>query len=263
VAFRYSTTTIQPVDEKTGLIDVIDVPIKDTWAAMEALVAKGKVRSIGVSNFTRRRIEELLKTYAHCPRETRYLNLTYMFRAKIPPAVNQIEAHPYLQQRELLEWSKEKVNERHTYLITTTKAHNSGHSHNRIFTTRKQYLQHSSVSKEQCIGIRLRLTSERTVDDPLVIEVAKSLNRTPAQVLISWAVQRGTAVLPKSVTPERIKSNFQGSFVVSYFCYTTIRIILTALLGRLCSTRRRLPGYPVARATPEDEFSCPTWCGYL
>lgn len=79
MAFRYSTTTIQPVDEKTGLIDVIDVPIKDTWAAMEALVAKGKVRSIGVSNFNRRRIEELLKTYVHCPLETRYLNLTYIY----------------------------------------------------------------------------------------------------------------------------------------------------------------------------------------
>ncbi|RDW86251.1 aldo/keto reductase [Aspergillus mulundensis] len=157
VAFRYSTTTIQPVDEKTGLIDVVDVPIKDTWAAMEALVAKGKVRSIGVSNFTREKIEELLKT------------------AKIPPAVNQIEAHPYLQQRDLLEWSKEQG-----ILIT-------GYSPlgNNIYNI------------------------PRTVDDPLVIQIAKSLDKTPAQVLISWAVQRGTAVLPKSVTPERIESNFQ------------------------------------------------------
>jgi L-glyceraldehyde reductase len=63
VAFRYSTTTIQPVDAETGLVDVIDVPIKDTWAAMEKLVEKGKVRSIGVSNFTRQRIEELMITY--------------------------------------------------------------------------------------------------------------------------------------------------------------------------------------------------------
>lgn len=45
------------------MIDVIDVPIKDTWAAMEELVAKGKIRSIGVSNFTREKIEELLKTF--------------------------------------------------------------------------------------------------------------------------------------------------------------------------------------------------------
>ncbi|OJJ61224.1 hypothetical protein ASPSYDRAFT_77452 [Aspergillus sydowii CBS 593.65] len=157
VAFRHSTTTIQPIDEKTGLIAVIDVPTKDTWAALEALVAKGKVRSIGVSNFTQKKIEELLET------------------AKIPPAVNQIEAHPYLQQRGLLEWSKEKG-----ILVT-------GYSPlgNNIYNI------------------------PRTVDDPLVIEIAKTLNKTPAQVLISWAVQRGTAVLPKSVTSERIQSNFQ------------------------------------------------------
>ncbi|KAL4805579.1 NADP-dependent oxidoreductase domain-containing protein [Aspergillus unguis] len=157
VAFRHSTTTNQPVVEETGLVDVIDIPIKDTWAALEALVAKGKVRSIGVSNFTRQKIEDLLQT------------------AKIPPSINQIEAHPYLQQRELLEWSKEK-----DILIT-------GYSPlgNNIYNI------------------------PRTVDDPLVIQVAKNLNKTPAQVLISWAVQRGTAVLPKSVTPARIESNFQ------------------------------------------------------
>ena len=48
------------------------------------------------------------------------------------------------------------------------------------------------------------------VDDPTVIEVAKKLGKDPAVLLISWAVQRGTSVLPKSVTPSRIESNFQG-----------------------------------------------------
>ncbi|KAL4951701.1 NADP-dependent oxidoreductase domain-containing protein [Aspergillus filifer] len=157
VAFRHSNATIQPVDEKTGLVDVIDVPIKDTWAALETMVEKGKIRSIGVSNFTVEKIEELLKT------------------AKIPPSVNQIEAHPYLQQRKLLEWSKEKG-----ILVT-------GYSPlgNNIYNI------------------------PRTVDDPLIIDLAKSLNKDPAQVLISWAVQRGTAALPKSVTPARIQSNFE------------------------------------------------------
>ena len=50
----------------------------------------------------------------------------------------------------------------------------------------------------------------RAVDDPTVIELAKELNKQPAQVLVSWAVQRGTVVLPKSVTPQRINDNFQG-----------------------------------------------------
>jgi L-glyceraldehyde reductase len=50
------------VDPVTEQISVIDVPIADTWKAMEALVAKGKVRSIGVSNFTQKKIETLLET---------------------------------------------------------------------------------------------------------------------------------------------------------------------------------------------------------
>ncbi|KAA8572248.1 hypothetical protein EYC84_002874 [Monilinia fructicola] len=131
-----------PVDPKTEEIIVIDVPIKDTWTALEGLVKKGKIRSIGVSNFTRKKVETLLET------------------AKIPPAVNQIEAHPYLQQPELLEWHKSK-------------------------------------------NIAVAAYS------PLVVSLAKGLGKQPAQLLISWAVQRGTIVLPKSVTPERIKDNFQ------------------------------------------------------
>ncbi|KAF7173884.1 hypothetical protein CNMCM5623_006130 [Aspergillus felis] len=157
VAFRYSTTTVQPVDAETGLVDVIDVPIKDTWAAMEKLVEKGKVRAIGVSNFTRQKIEELMTT------------------ARIRPAVNQIEAHPYLQQRDLLEWSKQQG-------IVITAYSPLG---NNIYNI------------------------PRAVDDPTVIQIAKELGKTPAQVLISWAIQRGTSVVPKSVTPERIRSNLE------------------------------------------------------
>ncbi|RAL06957.1 aldo/keto reductase [Aspergillus homomorphus CBS 101889] len=170
VAFRHSTTTNQPIVEETGLIDVIDVPIKDTWAALEDLVAKGKVRSIGVSNFTREKIEELLKT------------------AKIPPAVNQIEAHPYLQQRDLLEWSKQ---------------------------------QGIVVAGYSPLGNNI-YNIPRAVDDSLVIETAKSLGKTPAQVLISWAIQRGSVVLPKSVTPERIQSNFQD-FVLPAEAFNAIQ----------------------------------------
>jgi Aldo/keto reductases, related to diketogulonate reductase len=48
------------------------------------------------------------------------------------------------------------------------------------------------------------------VDDPTVQGIAKKLGKDPAQLLISWAIQRGTAVLPKSVTASRIQSNFQG-----------------------------------------------------
>lgn len=91
VAFEHSTTTNFPTDENTGLFKIADVPVADTWAAMEELVKKGKARSIGISNFSIEKTEALLKT------------------AKIQPAVNQVEAHPYLQQKDLLEYSKKNV----------------------------------------------------------------------------------------------------------------------------------------------------------
>lgn len=147
-----------PTDPETGLIIIADVPIADTWKAMEKMVEKGKARSIGISNFTKDKIEDLLKV------------------AKIVPAVHQIEAHPYLQQQEFLEWHKQ-----HNLLITAYSPLG-----NNIYNLPK------------------------AVDDPAVIAVAKDLNKDPAQVLISWAVQRGTVVLPKSVTASRIKSNFES-----------------------------------------------------
>ncbi|TEY44860.1 hypothetical protein BOTCAL_0343g00030 [Botryotinia calthae] len=156
VAFPQSKERF-PVDPKTEEIIVIDVPIKDTWAVLEDLVKKGKIRSIGVSNFTREKVETLLET------------------AKIPPAVNQIEAHPYLQQPELLKWHKS---------------------------------QNIAVAAYSPLGNNI-YNLPRGVDDPTVVSLAKGLGKQPAQLLISWAVQRGTIVLPKSVTPGRINDNFQ------------------------------------------------------
>lgn len=54
------------------------------------------------------------------------------------------------------------------------------------------------------------MSEDSVIDDPTIQSIAKKLNLDPAQMLISWAVQRGTAVLPKSVTPSRIESNFKG-----------------------------------------------------
>jgi len=146
-----------PIDPKDGGVHVIDVPVKETWQAMEKLVEAGKIRSIGVSNFTKERTQEVLSF------------------AKIKPAVNQIEAHPYLQQPDLLQWCKDQG-------IVVTAYSPSG---NNIYGLPK------------------------AMDDPVVVEVAKQLGKTPAQVLIQWAVQRGTVVLPKSVTASRISKNFE------------------------------------------------------
>lgn len=124
---------------------------------MEKLLETGKTKAIGVSNFNARRLKELLA------------------EAKVVPAVNQIEAHPYIQQPEL-----KKLCEDNGILIQA----------------------YSPLGNNQ--------TGEpRTVDDPAVHEIAQELNMDPGQVLASWAIQRGTVVLPKSVTEKRIIGNVQ------------------------------------------------------
>lgn len=124
---------------------------------MEKLLRTGKVKAIGVSNFNIRRLEDLLS------------------KTSIVPATNQVEAHPYLTQPELLDFCKSK-----------------------------------GIILESYSPLGNNQTGEpRTVDDPLVHEVAKSLDMDPGVVLGSWGVQRGAVVLPKSVTPSRIASNLK------------------------------------------------------
>ncbi|KAL4966247.1 NADP-dependent oxidoreductase domain-containing protein [Aspergillus stella-maris] len=161
VAFEHTNETLTPIDPVSKRFRLADVPIADAWKVLEKLVKAGKIRSIGVSNFTVEKLEELLKT------------------AEIPPAVNQIEAHPYLQQAKLTQYSKDK----------------------NILTVAYSPLGNNIYN------------APRVVDDPIVQEIAADLQKDPAAVLISWAVQRGTAVLPKSVTTSRIESNFQD-FVI-------------------------------------------------
>ncbi|KAJ5085475.1 hypothetical protein N7532_010246 [Penicillium argentinense] len=128
-----------------------------TYKAMEELLETGKVKAIGVSNFNIRRLEELLS------------------QVSVVPATNQIEAHPYLQQAELLKFCQSKG------IIVEA---------------------YSPLGNNQ-IG------EPRTVDDPLVAEVSKDLSLDPGPLLASWGVQRGTVVLSKSVTPSRIAANLQ------------------------------------------------------
>jgi len=145
-----------PLDEQ-GVFKLSDIDYVTTYRAMEALLSTGKVKAIGVSNFNIRRLEDLLS------------------KTDVIPACNQVEAHPYLTQPELLE-----------------------------------FCQNKGILLEAYSPLGNNQTGEsRTVDDTLVHEVAKDLEMDPGVVLASWGVQRGTVVLPKSVTPSRIASNLQ------------------------------------------------------
>ena len=95
--------------------------------------------------------------------------------ARIKPAVVHVESHPYLPEWELLEYCNQ----------------------NGIVLQAFAALGHSSEPK--------------LVDDPVITSIAKRVGKTPAQVLLAWAVQRGTALLTTSKTPSRIKENFDIS----------------------------------------------------
>lgn len=122
-----------------------------SWHAMETLLASGRCRAIGVSNFTVRHLEELL---AH---------------ATVVPAVNQIELHPYLQQRDIV-----------------------------------AYCRKAGIAIEAYSP----LTKGLKLGDPKLVAIANALGRSPAQILVRWALEKGFIVLPKSANKKRIEENF-------------------------------------------------------
>jgi methylglyoxal/glyoxal reductase len=136
---------------------LIHWPVKEkrvkTWGKLEQLVAGGKVRSIGVSNYLVRHLEELL---AAC---------------EIVPAINQIELSPY----------------------------NYG---GRLDTIR--------LCQERGIMVQAYspLTRGQKLTDPKLVAIAKRYDKSSAQVLIRWALQKRMVVLPKSANPTRIRENF-------------------------------------------------------
>ena len=143
--------------DNDGNLVIDKVPIRETWEAMEALVDAGLVKAIGVANFTAPLLLDLLSY------------------AKVKPAVNQIELHPYFQQARLVEFC------RRLGLVVTA------------------YSPLARPGYEEM--------SARLVDEKVIRTIARAYRKTPAQVLLRWGIQRNTAVIPKSTHPERIQEN--------------------------------------------------------
>ncbi|KAA1476611.1 Aldo/keto reductase [Dentipellis sp. KUC8613] len=120
-----------------------------TYRALIELRDKGKLKSIGVSNYGVHHLEEIQKAGLELP------------------AVNQVETHPFCQQRPIVAWCRE----------------------------------HGIAVQAFCPLVRGRM------DDPVIVSIAKKHNRDPAQILVRWSLQHGLVPLPKSSHAARIKSN--------------------------------------------------------
>ncbi|MGD8414632.1 MAG: aldo/keto reductase [Candidatus Latescibacterota bacterium] len=121
-----------------------------SWRALETLLDEGKAMSIGVSNYTARHLEELLDS------------------CNTPPAVNQVEFHPFLFQSELLQFC------------------------------RSNYI---------CLEAYSPLTKGNKLGDRRLVSIAGRYGKSVAQILIRWAIQHDVVVIPKSSNKSRIEEN--------------------------------------------------------
>lgn len=127
-----------------------------SWRAMEELYKEGKIRAIGVSNFQPDRIMDLL-----------------MFGGETPPAVNQVETHPFCQQIE-----------------------------------NQSFLQENNIQIESW-GPFAEGKND-IFQNELLLALSAKYNKSVAQIILRWLTQRGVVVIPKSVRKERMAENFNS-----------------------------------------------------
>lgn len=157
VHWGMSTSESHWAVDENGVLALDPVPYRETWEAMEKLVEAGLVKAIGVANLSVAQLIDLLSY------------------AKIRPAMNQVELHPYLQQSRLVEFCQYRD-------IAVTA--------------------YSPLGRPGAAEMAGKL-----VDDETIVKIARAHKKSPAQVLLRWGVQRNTVVIPKSTHRERIKEN--------------------------------------------------------
>jgi 2,5-diketo-D-gluconate reductase A len=123
-----------------------------TWKVLEEFKRDGRARSIGVSNF---QVDHLQRLIDEC---------------EVVPAVNQIELHPYYQNRAVVSFGEAR-----------------------------------GIATEPWSPI----AQGDVLDDAELREIARAVGRSTAQVVLRWHIQHGWIVFPKSTTPERIEENFR------------------------------------------------------
>ncbi|MCL2650137.1 MAG: aldo/keto reductase [Candidatus Azobacteroides sp.] len=126
--------------------------VKGSWKAMEELYAEGKIRAIGVSNFDSKQLEEL------------------MSYANIKPVINQIETHPFFQQKE----AQEDLQKRGIQMEAWSPFAGGRHD---IF------------------------------NNPTLVAIGKQYNKTAAQVSLRWLIQRGIVAIPRTSNPAYMAEN--------------------------------------------------------
>lgn len=161
-AKRYPAGWFFDPDAAQPRMKPVRVPIAETWGAMEELQQAGLVKNIGVSNFGTSLLRDLLAY------------------AKTPPAVLQVEMHPYLTQEKLVRFCREE----------------------KICVT-----AFSPLGAPSYVSIGMATEQDSVLKENIITDVAAKHGKTAAQIVLRWAVQRGTAAIPKTTKVERLREN--------------------------------------------------------
>ncbi|KAL6905440.1 hypothetical protein ACP4OV_003041 [Aristida adscensionis] len=137
--------------------ELVAMDVKGVWEEMEECQRRGLAKAVGVSNFSCKKLEHLLSF------------------AKIPPAANQVEVHPYCRQRKLREFCKEK---------------------------RIQLCAYSPLG-----GKGAPWANNLVLDSPVLKQIARDRGKTVAQVCMRWVYEQGDCVIPKSFNHMRMREN--------------------------------------------------------
>lgn len=136
----------------------------ETWKVFTKLYDEGKVRAIGVSNFTVKHLAQLMES------------------SDVAPMVNQVEWHPHYYQNDLL----------------------------------KYCVSNDIRVQAYCSFGGLAVSNTSLIDDPIIKDISRQQQASPAQVLLAWAVEKGVAVIPKSTNQHRIIENIQINLNLSH-----------------------------------------------
>lgn len=165
VAFRHTVDSPKKPDD---YLSPEEAPISETWKQMEKAKKNGLAKHIGVSNFSEKKLRDLISKVSE------------------KPEMNQVELHPLLQQRALLDFCKKE-----DILVTAYSPLGSGDR-----------------------SLAMKGANEPNMMDLQILkDIAKERNATVPQILIAWHGHRGCAAIPKSTSKEHIISNFQGAAV--------------------------------------------------
>jgi alcohol dehydrogenase (NADP+) len=160
VVLRHGVRWPQRADD---LVPLERLPLARTWAAMEALRVSGLCRHIGVSNLSLAKLRALLTEVGQ------------------PPAMLQVEGHPWLQQPQLLAFCQ-------------------GHG--------------IALTAYSPLGAGRDQQPSPVLADPELVAIAREVGASPAQVALAWGLARGTAVIPKAVRPDHLAANWAAQDLV-------------------------------------------------